>query len=393
MSNKPLDGIRVLDFTRMFAGPFCTMLLGDLGADVVKVESPEGDAIRHQGPPFHAGQSFSFLACNRNKRSVVLDLKTEEGRAAARALALKADVVVENFRPDVMPRLGLGYDELAPDNPGLVYAAISGMGADGPQRDQGAFDLTIQAEGGYMSITGMRAGAPVKLGTSAFDLVAGQYAMGGIVTALLQRFRTGRGQRVDTSLLEAEVTFLVDAAMEFLLTGHSRGKWGSEHSTLVPYKVFEGADGWIVIGAGAQNLFERLLDVLGRDDLKADPRFADLPGRNANREALYALLDAEVKRWPVADLLARLGAAKVPASPVNTMEQVFSHPQVLHRGMLQKLTHPAYGALPNIGPAVKYGLFDIAGDWRAPPLLGEHTQEVLGEWLAGDVAPASASHA
>jgi succinate---hydroxymethylglutarate CoA-transferase len=382
-NGKPLDGIKVLDFTRMFAGPFCTMLLGDLGADVVKVESPEGDAIRHQGPPFHAGQSFSYLACNRNKRSIVLDLKSDADRETARRMALRTDVIVENFRPDVMPRLGLGYDTLASENPGLVYAAISGMGADGPMRDKGAFDLTIQAEGGYMSITGARSGAPVKLGTSAFDLIAGQYAMGGIMTALFQRERTGVGQRIDTSLLESEVTFLVDAAMEYLLTGKSREKWGSEHSALVPYKVFEGLDGWIVIGAGAQNLFERLLEVLGRQDIGQDERFSDLSRRNANRDALYALLDAEVAKWPTAQLLDALEKAKVPASLVNGMPEVFAQPQVLHRGMLTHVDHAVYGRLPNIGPAVKYGAFDIGAGWTAPPLLGEHDRDVRADWLAG----------
>lgn len=387
---RPLSGIRVLDFTRLFAGPFCTMLLGDLGADVVKVESPEGDPIRRQGPPFHAGHSMSFLACNRNKRSIVLDLRQPADKAIALELADVADVVVENFRPGVMDRLGLGYPALAARRPRLIYASLSGMGADGPAKDAGAFDLTIQAEAGYMSITGDRSGKPIKLGTSAFDLVCGQYAMGAIATALYARERTGKGQLIETSLFESQITFLMDAALEYLLTGRIREKWGSEHSSLVPYKAFEAADGWIVIGAGMQNLFAGLLRVLGREELAGDPRFATLDARNRNRGELYAILDAEVRRWPVADLLARLRAEDVPASPVNDMAQVFAHPQALHRGMLQQLNHPGYGEVPTIGPAVKYGGFAITEGWTAPPNLGEHRAAVLHDWLG---APAAAAEA
>jgi len=381
MSSKPLDGIKVLDFTRLFAGPFCTMLLGDLGADVVKIEAPEGDPIRPQGPPFHKGFSFSFLAVNRNKRSVVLDMKTPDGKARARRLALAADVIVENFRPGVMDRLGLGYESLAADRPGLIYAAMSGLGSDGPYKDVGAFDLTIQAEGGYMSLTGERGGQPIKLGTSAFDLICGQYAMGAIATALFQRERTGKGQKIETSLFESEITFLVDAGMEYLTTGVSRGKWGSEHANLVPYKAFEAADGWVVIGAGIQNLFEGFMQGIGRSDLVTDPRFSALKGRVANRDALYAILDQEVRRWTVAGLVGKLSAAQVPCSPVNDMERVFTHPQALHRGMVQKVAHRDYGELPVIGPAVKYGGFDVTEGWQAPPQLGEHGEAVAAEWL------------
>lgn len=386
MAAKALDGIKVLDFTRLFAGPFCTMLLGDLGADVVKVEAPEGDSIRPQGPPFHKGFSFSYLAVNRNKRSIVIDMKSPDGKALARRLALTADVIVENFRPGVMERLGLGYEQLVTDNPKLIFAAMSGLGNDGPYKDVGAFDLTIQAEGGYMSLTGQRGGEPIKLGTSAFDLVCGQYAMGAIATALFARERTGRGQRIETSLFESEITFLVDAGMEYLTTGVSRGKWGSEHANLAPYKAFEASDGWVVIGAGVQNLFERFMTVIGRSELATDARFVDLKGRVAHRDVLYGLLDAEVKRWTVADLVTQLSAANVPCSPVNTMEQVFTHPQALHRGMVQTVKHQDYGELNVIGPAVKYGGFDVAADWTAPPLLGEHGDAIVEHWLGKQAA-------
>jgi succinate---hydroxymethylglutarate CoA-transferase len=379
---KPLDGVRVADFTRFYAGPFCTMLLGDLDADVVKIEEPRvGDPIRAQGPPFHRGQGMSYLAANRNKRSVALDLRKSQGREVARALALRADVLVENFRPGVMERLGLDYAGLSDENPGLIYASLSGLGADGPARDRGAFDLTIQAEGGYMSITGERGTAPIKLGTSAFDLVCGLYAKGAIAAALFQRIRSGRGQRLETSLLEAEVSFLVNAALEYLLTGQNPGKRGSEHAQVVPYKAFRTADGWLVIGAGVQALFESFLKVLGREDLMGDERFATLAARVANRGHVYSVLDEEVGRWPTEQLAERLNAAGVACSPVNEMATVFNHPQVLHRGMLRHLEHPAYGKVPTLGPAVKYSGSDIAAGWTAPPAVGEHTRVVLEEWL------------
>jgi succinate---hydroxymethylglutarate CoA-transferase len=388
--NKPLSGMRVVDFSRFFAGPYCAQLLGDLGAEVVKVELPgNGDPLRIQGPPFLHGNGITFLATNRNKRSLTLDMQTEDGRKVARRLCLKADVVLENFRPDVMPRLGLGYESLAKDNPRLVYASISGFGADGPDMNLGAFDLTIQAVGGYMSITGERGRAPIKLGTSAFDMLAGMNCHSAILAALLQRSVTGKGQKVETSLLEAEVAFLVNAALEYLITGVEPRKWGSEHAQQVPYKAFKTADGWAVIGAGFPNFYEAFCKLLGREDLLTDPRFADMPGRVTNREVLYGILDAEVVKHKTGKLIGELEAAKVPCAPVNNMQQVFSHRQVRHRGMQQTLHHPGYGDVPSLGAAAKYSGFEVTAGWTAPPLLGEDSDAVLREWLAlnnGEIA-------
>ena len=388
--NKPLSGIRVVDFSRFFAGPFCAQLLGDLGAEVVKVELPgNGDPLRIQGPPFFHGNGITYYATNRNKRSLTLDMQTDDGRKLARKLCLKADVVLENFRPDVMPRLGLGYESLAQDSPRLVYASISGFGADGPDMNLGAFDLTIQAVGGYMSITGERGRPPIKLGTSAFDMLAGMNCHSAILAALLQRSVSGKGQKVETSLLEAEVAFLVNAALEYLITGVEPQKWGSEHAQQVPYKAFKTADGWAVIGAGFPNFYESFCKLLGRDDLITDPRFADMPGRVTNREILYGILDAEVVKHNTDKLIAELEAAKVPCAPVNNMQQVFSHRQVKHRGMLQTLHHPSYGDVPSLGAAAKYSGFEVTAGWTAPPLVGEDTEAVLREWLAltdGDIA-------
>jgi succinate--hydroxymethylglutarate CoA-transferase len=353
-----------------------------LGAEVVKVEIPDGgDPLRGQGPPFHHGMGITFYATNRNKKSITLDLQTDEGKRTARALCLKADVVLENFRPDVMPRLGLGYEHLAADAPRLVYASISGFGPDGPDRLQGAFDLTIQALGGYMAITGEPGGAPIKLGTSAFDMLAGMNCQAGILAALLQRATTGRGQKVETSLLESEVAFLVNAAMEWMLTGVEPRKWGSEHAQQVPYKAFQTADGWAVIAGGFQNLYEAFMKVLGREDLATDPRFAKMAGRVTNRVELYRILDAEIRKFATADIIAKLEAAKVPCAPVNDMAQVFSHRQVQHRNMRLSLRHPAYGEVPSLGSAIKFSSFDMHEGWTAPPVLGEHTQAVLREWL------------
>ncbi|MBL0141815.1 MAG: CoA transferase [Betaproteobacteria bacterium] len=387
---KPLAGIRVLDFTRIYAGPYCTMLLGDHGADVVKVEMPGGDPVRSQGPPFHHGMGMTFLAANRNKRSIVLDVKKPDDLERLRCLAGRADVIVENFRPEVMPRLGLGYEELAQSNPGLVYASLSGLGADGPDADKGAFDLTVQAIGGFMSITGERGGRPIKVGTSIFDLVCGLNAYSAIAVSLYRRQLCGLGQRVETSLLEGEVAFLVDAGLEYLVSGHVRERWGSEHSQIVPYKVFDTKDGMVVIGAGYESVFKPFLEVIGRLDLLDDPRFATLAARVEHRDAVYGVLDAEVRKHGTQDLVARMEAAKVPCSHVNDMRQVFDHPQVLHRGMRMNLEHPVYGSVPTLGPAVKYSGFEVTDGWSAPPMLDEHAHQIMADWLPAST-PAGAS--
>lgn len=381
MNKKALSGLKVLDLTRLYAGPYCTMLLGDLGADVVKVEVPNGDPIREQGPPFHKGHGLSFLAVNRNKRSIVIDLKTVEGKELASKLCREADVIVENFRPGVMDRLGLGYEEIKKDNPGVVFASVSGMGADGPMKDKGAFDLTAQAVGGYMSITGERGGAPVKLGTSAFDLVAGMNATIGILAALWSRASTGQGQQIETSLLEGQIGFLVEAGLEYLVAGTVRDKWGSQHANLVPYKAFEAADGWIVIGAGMQRLYLKFMDVIGRPDLAEDPRFRTERDRVKHREEMYEILDEIVKTHHAEELEKALDSEGVPCAVVNTMDRVFTNAQVLHRNMVQSVEHEDYGKISVIGPSVKYGGFDVAQGWTAPPVLDEHHEAVVRDWL------------
>lgn len=382
LRSKPLENIKIVDFSRIFAGPYCSMLLADLGAEVVKIELPgEGDPLRTQGPPFHHGIGLTFLAANRNKKSMTLDLKSRKGLDVAIELCKQADVVLENFRPGVMARLGLDYATLSALNPKLVFASISGLGADGPDSQQGAFDLTIQAIGGYMSITGEPDGAPVKLGTSAFDMLTGINCQAAILAALYQREHTGMGQKIETSLLESEVAFLANAALEHLITGKQPPKMGSEHGQQVPYKAFEAVDGWIVIGAAYQNLYEALMGVLKRHDLIDHPLFGSLEDRISNRKALYEQLDQEIKKYKVADLMFLLDKAKVPCAPVNSLQQVFSDRQVKHRNMQLNLSHAQYGDVPQVGSAVKYSAFPIENNWSAPPMLGEHSDEVLKDWL------------
>lgn len=381
MLDKPLSGLKVLDLTRFFAGPFCTMLLGDHGADVVKVEAPGGDQTRRQGPPFFAENGMTFLASNRNKRSIVLDSRTDAGREKLRRLAETADIVVENFRPSVLKRMGIDYETISEVNPRVIYASLSALGADGPQADKGGFDITVQAEFGFMSITGEKGGNSIKLGTSVFDLVSGLYGFSGILAAVLQRQKTGRGQRMETSLMEGETSFLVDAAMEYLVSGTIRKKWGSEHSQIVPYKVFTVSDGEVVIGAGYQTVYEPFCKAIGREDLLSDPRFDTLDNRVTNRDEMYEILDRELAGWTVEKLATLLSEAGVPSAPVNDMAKVFSHPQLLHRGMLLHLDHPEYGEVPTIGSAIKYSDINITQGWSAPPLLNEHAESVLADWL------------
>ncbi len=382
MNNKPLSGIKVLDFTRMLAGPYCTMLLGDLGAEVIKIEGPnEGDPIRTQGPPFFQDSGVTFYATNRNKYSCAIDMRTSEGKLIAQNLASKADIIVENFRPEVMKQLGLDYESLSKKNPRLIYASLSGYGADGPDSEKGAFDLTIQAVGGYMSITGEDGGPPVKLGTSAFDIVAGMNTQSGILAALFQRGNTGKGQKIETSLLEGEVAFLANVGLDYLMFGNIPQKWGSEHPQAVPYKAFKTADGWLVIGAAIQNLYEKFMHAINRCDLIENSNYINLADRTKNRNTLYEILDEEVKKYNTHELMLKLEKAGVPCSPVNNIQEVFENPQVLHRKMLGNLEHPIYGKIPTIGPAVKYSAFESAGEWIAPPLLGEHTHHVLKSWL------------
>ncbi len=377
----PLDGIRVLDLTRVLAGPYCTMFLGDLGAEVVKVEQPGvGDDTRGWGPPFVGGESAYFLCVNRNKKSITVDFKSQDGIALLRRLAERADVLIENFRPGTMERLGLGEKDLRANNPRLIYASLSGFGADGPMSDAPGYDLIVQAWGGLMSITGMPDGDPTKVGVAIIDLVAGLILGKAIVSALFAREQLGIGQKIDTSLLEAEVACLINVGSNYLIEGKIPGRWGNAHSSIVPYQSFKTANGYVVIGVASEGIWRRFSQAIGRSELADDPRFAKNSNRVQNREVLITALSEiflgrETDAW-----MKLLNEAEVPCAPVQTIDQVFKAPQVLHREMLVKVEHPTAGTVPMAGIPVKFSATP-ASIRLPPPTLGQHTEEVLTSWL------------
>ncbi|HEX9067379.1 MAG TPA: CoA transferase [Ktedonobacterales bacterium] len=372
-----LTGIRVADFTRVVAGPYATMLLGDLGAEVIKVERPgKGDDTRTWGPPFVAGESAYFLSVNRNKKSVCLDLRTEDGRAAARELIARSDVVVENFRPGYMDSLGLGYEALRVAQPRLIYCAISAYGQDGPYRDRAGYDVIVSAQAGLMGITGTPGGPPVKAGVAVTDMATGLYALAGILAALYHRERTGEGQRVDVSLLSAQLATLLNAAGSYLAAGEVLTPQGSAHASIVPYQAFRAADGYIVIGAANDKLFGLLSAALGHPEWASDERFASNEQRVRHREALVTAIEDALSAGTVAAWEPRLAQIGVAVAPVNDMAQVFADPQVAHSGQVVTIEHPTLGPLKLVGPALSLSATPPAVS-APPPLVGQHTEEVM----------------
>ena len=380
----PLAGVKVLDLTRVLAGPYCTMFLGDLGAEVVKIEQPEvGDDTRAWGPPFVGGESAYFLCINRNKKSVTLDLKSNQAVGLLRRLAEGADVLVENFRPGTMERLGLGERELRAVNPRLIYASLSGFGADGPMKDWPGYDLIIQAWGGLMSVTGMPDGEPTKVGVAIVDIVAGLMLGKAILAALFARERTGVGQKLETSLLEAEVACLINAGSNYLVGGVVPGRWGNAHPNIVPYQSFKSRDGYLVIGVASEGIWRRLCQAIGMPGLADDPRFARNPQRVEHRGELIDILTEIFLQRDTAAWVTLLIDAGVPCAPVQTIDQVFHAPQVIAREMVVEVSHPTAGTLRMAGLPVKFS-GTPASIRLAPPLLGQHTAEVLRSWLRLD---------
>ena len=376
----PLDGVRVLDLTRYLAGPFCTMLLADYGADVVKVESREGREFR---PPGAKRDTYFFLSANRGKRSMTLDLRTEAGRELLLRLLGGFDVLVENFRPGVMARLGLAPEELLARFPRLVYCGISGFGADGPYRDRPGFDQIAQGMSGFMSLTGTDETGPTRAGIAIADLLGGLFGAHGVQLALLARARTGRGQIVDTSLLESMIGILSWGAGMYFESGRAPGPAGQHHPLSSPYGRFRAKDGHLNIAAGNETMWKKLTATLGREDWLGDPRFSNPIARLKNRDALTremeeVLLEREVDHW--VDALNRAG---VPTGPVLDLEQVFSDPHVLARRMLVELPHPELGTFKTTGLPIKLSATPGVIE-RRPPLYGEHTEAVLRESGLGD---------
>lgn len=385
---QPLEGMRVLDLTRAMAGPFCTMMLGDLGADVVKVERPgRGDESRGWGPPFvgkpygpYPGESAYFISANRNKRSITLNLKKPEGQDIVRRLATKSDALVENFRTGVLDRLGLGYEQLRRVNPRLVYCSISGYGSTGPYAAHPGYDFIIQAEGGFMGITGPEEGPPSRSGVPIIDITAGMFSATAILAALRTRDATGEGQHIDLSLLETQVALLTNVASNTLVGGMEHRRLGNAHPNIAPYEAFPARDRWFALAAGNERQWAILCQVLGRPDLKEDPRFADNNARVANRPALREVLDEAFRVRDASDWLAELRQAGLPCGPINTIPEVFDHPQAEARSLTLEVDHPTAGLVQF--PGFPYKFSSTPAQVRLPPpLLGQHTEEVLGNVL------------
>jgi formyl-CoA transferase len=388
MMMQPLQGIRVVDMTRALAGPYCAMMLGDLGADVIKVEQPgQGDGCRGWGPPFvgepygpYPGESAYFIAVNRNKRSVTVNLKSAEGQEVVRRLAAASDVLVENFRTGVLDKMGLGYEDLHALNPRLVYCSISGYGRTGPYAERPGYDPIIQAEGGMMSITGPEEGPPYRVGVPIVDITAGMFAATAALAALRARDHTGEGQLVDVSLLDAQVALLANVASNYLVGKAPPRRLGNAHPNIAPYQAFRARDGWFVLAAGSERLWRILCDTIERPDLKDDPRFATNGDRVANLPPLAEALSEVFVTRDAGEWLAELREAGLPCGPINAIPDVFAHPQAEARELALETEHPTAGPVQFTG--FPYKLSQTPADVRhPPPLLGEHTQEVLVELL------------
>jgi crotonobetainyl-CoA:carnitine CoA-transferase CaiB-like acyl-CoA transferase len=389
-SPQALAGVRVLDLSRVLAGPWCTQTLADLGADVVKVERPgSGDDTRGWGPPFlkdrdgrDTAEAAYFLGANRNKRSVTIDIARPEGQALVRRLADRADVVVENFKVGDMARYGLDAASLRATRPRLVYCSITGYGQTGPYQDRAGYAYAVQGLGGLMSVTGERddrpGGGPQKVGVAVADLFTGMYATVAILAALRHRDRTGEGQAIDMALLDTQVAMLANLGANYLVTGVPPRRAGNAHQNIVPYQVFEVADGHLILAVGNDAQFERFCVVAGCAELAADPRFARNADRVRHRETLVPLLAERLRTRPRAAWLAALEAAKVPCGPINDLGEVFADPQVAARGMTVELPHPHADALRLVASPIKLSATPVSAR-RPPPLLGQHTDEVLAE--------------
>ena len=372
-----LAGVVVADFSRVLSGPYCTMMLGDLGADVIKVERPgSGDETRGWGPPFAGGESAYYLSVNRNKRSIALDLSNPSHRDAARRLVDRADVLVENFRPGTMERLGFSYEACAATNPRLVYASISGFGETGPARDEPGYDYVAQARGGVMSVTGEAGGEPQKVGVAIADITTGLYTAIAILAALRTAASTGRGQRVHTSLLESQVAWLANQASNYLVGGVEPTRMGNAHPNIVPYQVFHAADRPFVLAVANEVHWSRFCAVMDLTDLELDARFATNAARVAHREELIPILAERFGSEPRDAWIARLAGAEVPCGPINSIAEVFADPQVVALGLVETVAHPTVGELPLVRSPLGLDATPTATR-RPPPLLGEHTNEVL----------------
>jgi crotonobetainyl-CoA:carnitine CoA-transferase CaiB-like acyl-CoA transferase len=376
---EPLNGIRVLDFTRVIAGPFCTMMLGDLGAEIIKIEPPpSGDDARNVGPPFVEGESVYFMSFNRNKKSLVLDLKTPEGKALIHRLAEKADVTVENFRPGTGSKLGIDYPTLKEINPRIICCSISAFGHTGPLSNDPGYDITIQAMSGSMSITGEPDRPPVKIGIPLGDTAGGMYAAYAIISALYARERTGRGQAIDIALYDALVAQLSYHAGYCLMAGVIPEPQGTGHPNRVPYQAFKTKDISIIVAIFTEEFWQKFCPLIGKEELIRDPRFKDNAGRVKYRHVLIPILEKVFETKTGDEWLAILKG--IPSAPLNTIDRALSHPQTLARQMVESISHPQCGDISVLGNPVK--LSDMrAFSFKPPPLLGQHTEEILQGYM------------
>ncbi|WP_017753517.1 CaiB/BaiF CoA transferase family protein [Calidifontibacillus oryziterrae] len=372
-----LEGIKVLDLTRVLAGPFCTMILGDLGAEIIKVEAPGGsDDTRQWGPPYAATESAYYLCANRNKRALTLNLKSNDGKELLKRLIQESDVIIENFKSGTMEKWGLGYNELKKINPKIIHCSITGFGQNGPYRKLPGYDSIIQAMSGLMSITGSEESGPMKVGVAISDLFTGLYANIGILAALHERTRSGQGQSIDVSLFDSQLSVLANVASNYLISGKQPGLLGNQHPNIVPYQPFETKDGTLVVAVGNDSQFRKLCSILEAPELGVDEKFITNSKRLENRDELIGILASKFKLKTTKELADLLNQISVPAGPIQTMKEVFNDPQVHARNMVWELEHPIAGQIKLVGSPLKLSRTPVTIR-KYPPLVGEHTEEIL----------------
>jgi formyl-CoA transferase len=377
---KPLSDITVLDLSRVLAGPYCTMMLGDLGAEVIKVERPgSGDETRQWGPPDAGGESAYYLCVNRNKRSLTVNLKAPEGQKMTRRLADQSDVLIENYRVGTIQKMGLGYEDLKKKNPGLIYCSITGFGQNGPYKDKPGYDFMIQGMGGVMSFTGEPDGPPMKVGVAIVDITAGLFACSSILAALRHREKTGKGQYIDISLLDSMVAWLANVGSNYLISNERPIRYGNGHPNIVPYEPFNTKDGnYIALAVGNDKQWQKFCGLTGIDHLASDPRFVTNPQRVRNRKALIPIIAEKMMNRPGEEWIRELDNLQIPCGPINTLDKVFSDAQVLERKMVAEVPHPTAKTVKMVASPMKFQETPCEIT-RHPPLLGEHTEEILRE--------------